>query len=93
MYMSDLSTNLSLEVGIVLSNEITAHILWGDDLILFSVTPSGLQKQLNGLLKFCSNNKIIVNEIRTKSLCFGTWMCFSMENQSNKSFNINTLVW
>ena len=70
--MSDLSTYLSSEVGIAISNEIIAHILWGDDLILYSDTPSGLQKQLNGLLKFCSNNKIIVNEIKTKSMCFGT---------------------
>ena len=55
--MSDLSTYLSSEVGIAISNEIIAHILWGDDITLSSDTPSGLQKQLNGLLKFCSNNK------------------------------------
>ena len=71
-YMSDLSTYLSKEVGIVISNEIIAHILWADDLILFSDSPTGLQKQLNGLLKFCSNNKIIVNETKTKTMCFGT---------------------
>ena len=63
---------LSAEVGIVISNEIIAHILWGYDLIVFSDTPTGLQKQWNGLLKFCSNNKIIVNELKTKSMCFGT---------------------
>ena len=34
--MSDLSTYLSKEYGIVISNEIIAHILWADDLILFS---------------------------------------------------------
>ena len=71
-YMSDLSTYLSAEVGIAISNEIIAHIIWGDDLILFSDTPTGLQKQLNGLLKVCSNNKIIINELKTKSMCFGT---------------------
>ena len=71
-YMFDLSTYLSSEAGITISNEVIAHILWDDDLILFSDTPSGLQKQLKGLLKFCSNNKIIVNEIKTKSMCFGT---------------------
>ena len=71
-YMSDLSTYLSAEVGITISNEIITHILWGEDLILFSDTPTGLQKQLNGLLKFCSNNKIIVNELKTKSMSFGT---------------------
>ena len=30
--MSDLSSYLSKEVGIVISNEIIAHILWADDL-------------------------------------------------------------
>ena len=70
--MSDLSTYLSKKVGIAISNEIIAHILWADDLILFSDSPTGLQKQLNGLLKFCSNNKIIVNETKTKTMCFGT---------------------
>ena len=71
--MSDLSTYLSIqEYGIVISNEIIAHILWADDLILFSESATGLQKQLNGLLKICSNNKIIVNEIKTKAMCFGT---------------------
>ena len=68
-YMSDLSTYLSSKVGIAISNEIIAHIIRGNDLILFSDTPSGLQKQLNGLLKFCLNNKIIANEIKTKSMC------------------------
>ena len=71
-YMSDLSRYLSSEVGFAISNEIIAHILWGDYLILFSDTPPGLQKDLSGLLKFCSNNKIIVYEIKTKSMCFGT---------------------
>ena len=70
--MSDLSTYLSTEVGIVISNEIIAHILWADDLILFSDSPMGLQKQLNGLLKFSSKNKIIVNETETKVMCFST---------------------
>ena len=72
MYMLDLSTYLSAEVGIAISIEIIAHTLWGDDLILFSDTPTGLQKQLNGLLKFCSNNKTIVNALKTKLMCFGT---------------------
>ena len=71
-HMSDLNTYSSAEVGIAISNEIIAHILWGDDLILFSDTPTGLQKQLNGLLKFCSKNRLIVNELKTKSMCYGT---------------------
>ena len=37
-YTPDLSTYLSPEVGITMSNEIIALNLWGDDLILFSDT-------------------------------------------------------
>ena len=77
-YMSDLSKLLSKEVGIVILNEIIAHILWADDLIMFSDSPMGLQKQLDGLLKFCSTNKIIVNETKTKVMCFGTKENFSV---------------
>ena len=49
-----------------------AHILWADDLILFSNTPEGLQKQMDGLFQFCSKNKMIVNETKTKAMIFGT---------------------
>ena len=77
-YMSILRTYLSKEVGIVISNETIAHILWVDDLILFSDSPTGLQKQLNGLLKFCSDNKIIVNETKIETMCFGSNECFNV---------------
>ena len=60
--MSDLSEHLSKQFGIVGSNNIIMLILWGDDLIIFSDSVDGLQKQLNGLQKICSQNKIIVNE-------------------------------
>ena len=43
--------------------------LWADDLIIFSV--ENLQKQLDGLYKYCVNNHIIVNEAKTKVMCFG----------------------
>ena len=65
-------------IGRTWYKEIIAHILWEDDLILFADSPAGLQKQLYGLLKFCSNNKIIVNEMKTKSLCFGTSETFNV---------------
>ena len=71
-YMPDLSKYLSAEVGIAISNEIIARILWGYDLILFSDTPKGWQEQLiKWLLKFF-NNKYIVNELKAKAICFGT---------------------
>ena len=70
-YMSDLSEYLSKQFGVVVSDDIVKHILWGDDLILFSDTVHGLQRQLHGLEKFCSRNKIIVNETKTKAMSFG----------------------
>ena len=42
-YMSDLSEYLSKQFGVVVSDDIVMHILWGDDLILMSDTVHGLQ--------------------------------------------------
>ena len=39
---------------------------------LISDSVSGLQKLLDGLLKFCSRNLMIVNELKTKVLAYGT---------------------
>ena len=63
-----------------------ASALWVEfafcwDIILFSDTASGLQKQLNGLYTFCANNRMIVNETKSKVMCFGT------QSQFNISFN------
>ena len=80
-YMSDLKTYLDYRVGVCIDNNVVAHLLWADDLILFSDTASGLQKQLNGLYKFCANNRMIVNEAKSKVMCFGK------QSQFNVSFN------
>ena len=53
--MSDLDSYLSTAHGICINNEIIAHLLWADDLILFSDTFQGLQNQLDGLKEYCSN--------------------------------------
>ena len=45
-------------------------MLWADDLILVSDSSYGLQKQLDGLQKFCSRNMMIVNELKTKVMVF-----------------------
>ena len=70
-YLGDLSEYLKKEVGICVDDEILAHILWADDLLLLSDTCHGLQKQLDGLQKFCALNFMIVNEIKTKVMVFG----------------------
>ena len=70
-YRADLESYLSSAHGKCISNKIIAHLLWADDLILFSDTFRGLQIQLDGLTQFCSNNHVIVNEIKTKVMVFG----------------------
>ena len=70
-YMAHLGKYLNSEYGVVLFDEIIVHLQWADDLILFSDTQQGLQKLLNGLHKFCHNNHMVVNETKTKVMCFG----------------------
>ena len=41
-YMQDISEYLSKEVGVCVSKEIVVHLLWADDLILFSDSAEGL---------------------------------------------------
>ena len=64
-------TYLSTAHGMCINNEIIAHLLWADHLILFSDTFQGLQNQLDGLKELCSNNHMIVNELKTKVVVFG----------------------
>ena len=80
-YISDLKTYLDYRVGVCIDIDVIAHLLWADDLIMFSGTASGLQKQWNGLYKFCANNHMIVNEAKSKVMCFGK------QSQFNVSFN------
>ena len=68
--LADLINYLHLDCGIVLDDEVIAHILWADDLVLMSDTPGGLQRQLDGLFLFCSKYQLIVNELKTKIMIF-----------------------
>ena len=69
----DMKNFLESECGIVINeNEILLHLLWADDLVLLSDSPQGLQKQLDGLYKFVSSYQMIVNEMKTKVVIFGT---------------------
>ena len=49
--MSDLEQYLTSEQGICIDKNIVGHLLWAHDLILFSDSVAGLQKQLNGVMK------------------------------------------
>ena len=53
-YMADIGEYLCSHVGVCVEEIITIHLLWADDLILISDSRHWLQKQLNGLLKYCA---------------------------------------
>ena len=84
-YLTDLGDYLEKHVGLCISETIIAHWLWADNLVLISDSESGLQKQLDGLSKFCSKNLTIVNELKTKVLVFGS------QTKVNIDFNGKTI--
>ena len=69
-YLQDLDEYLKKDAGVCIGETLVAHLLWADDLVLFSNTKKGIQKQLNGLKHFCANNRMIVNEAKTKLMIF-----------------------
>ena len=88
-YMSDLSDYLHFEFGVVAGDLILAHLLWADDLVLLSDSISGIKKQLSGLQKFCSDNYMIINELKTKVMCFGCDEKIDIEFNGNKIEQVN----
>lgn len=71
-YLSDLKTYLQKHTGVVLSDdEIMVYLLWADDLVNVSTNVTDAQKQLNGVTKFCSQNRALANTIKTKFMTFG----------------------
>lgn len=71
-FLSDLSQFLSSLYGInIADNLILLHLLWADDLLIVSDTEEGLQSQIDGVHKFCSQSHMIVNELKTKIMIFG----------------------
>ena len=70
--MADTGEYLNKSFGVCIEEIIIFHLLWADDFILISDSIQGLQKQLNGLLIYCSKNLIVANEVKTKYMIFGT---------------------
>ena len=83
--LNDLKDFLDDKCGIVVNNNILVHMLWADDLVLLSDSASGLQKQLDGLLEFCSKYQMIVYELKTKV------MIYSKPTEDNFKFHGKSL--
>ena len=53
--LSDLGNYLDPEFGVKLDKKLLLYLLFADDLMLFSHSAKGLQKQLNCLYKYCKH--------------------------------------
>ena len=87
-YMSDLRDYLDEYTGVCLSDITISdtkllNLLWADDLIMVSTTPSGAQKQLNGLEAFSRKKQTTVNNLKTKVVIFGKQMDFKLTYKQN----------
>ena len=45
-------------------------LLWADDILMFSKSEEGLQRKLDKLEKYCTNNKLTVNTDKTQCMVF-----------------------
>ena len=63
-YLADIGDCLSTPADVCFEEEVLLHLLWADDLQLVSDTTDGFQKQINGLANFCSQNLMILNEMK-----------------------------
>ena len=70
-YMSNLKSFLDEYTGVCVGEEILVHKLWADDLFMVSDNPKNSQKQLDGLDKFCADNHMIANVVKTKYMVYG----------------------
>ena len=68
--MADLHEFMVYEHAVCAGDLIIPHLLWVDDLVLFSESQNGL-RQLNGLQRFCENNLMIANNLKIKAMLFG----------------------
>ena len=73
IFMSDLCKTLLVNGDDCLqidSNSFIPCLLWADDIVLLSLSKSGLQQQIDKLEIFAESNNLIVNSNKTKCMCF-----------------------
>ena len=69
-FLQDISKSFDQGEGIPVDTLIIVYLLFADDLVLFSDSANGLQKQLTALYKYASLWHIIVSIPKTKVLIF-----------------------
>ena len=70
IFLEDLPDYLSSEKGVYISHTKISYLLFADDLVLMSESPTGLQKLTRGLENFCSQWHMVLNATKTKVVVF-----------------------
>ena len=78
-YMQDLISYLNEHTGVNMSTQLLVHRSWADDLFLVSTQTCDAQNQLNGLIRFCLPNQMVVNNVKTKVMTFGKPLAVNLE--------------
>ena len=72
-FLLDAKNYLNDRFGVVLDEfTLIAYLLWADDMVKFSNSVAGMQQLLDCLLEFCGENQMVVNEVKTKCMVFGS---------------------
>ena len=66
LFLDDMTGYLNRNSGVGIGNIKIDYLLFADDLVLLSESPSGLQNLINGVEKFCSQWHMLVNLTKTK---------------------------
>ena len=70
VFLQDISASFDQDQGIPVDTLLMVYLLFADDLVLFSESAEGLQKQLTALYSYASLWHIIVSIPKTKILIF-----------------------
>ena len=65
-FLQDISATFDQDQGIPVDTSLMVYLLFADDLVLFSESAEGLQKQLIALYLYASPWHIIVSNPKTK---------------------------
>ena len=71
-FSRDLCDYLDSEFGVKLDKKLLLYLLFADDLVLFSHSAKGLQKQLNCLSKYCAKWHLIVSLLKTNVVIYNS---------------------
>ena len=69
-FLQDISATFDQDQGIPVDTLLMVYLLLADDLVLFSESAEGLQKQLTAMYLYASFWHIIVSILKTKVLIF-----------------------